>query len=155
MVGLLKRLSGERAIGFIFIFLGAISLVESFRLRPLRMRDAVGDDTFPLILGVVLLALGILKTFVVRGPVRKVVFPKGKVARKIIGSMGMLFVYWAFLGFLGYVISTFLSSVALFRLFGDYRWRTCFLAAVILTTSLYLIFIRFLRMPFPIGIFGF
>ena len=154
MAGLLKRLSGERAIGFIFILLGAISLVESFRLRPLRMRDAVGDDTFPLILGVVLLALGILKAFVLTEVPRKVMFPQGRVARKIIGSIVTLFAYWACLSYLGYVISTFLSAAVLFRFFGDYRWRTCGIAAGILTGTLYLVFIRFLKMPFPIGIFG-
>ncbi|MBI5969242.1 MAG: hypothetical protein HY882_15460, partial [Deltaproteobacteria bacterium] len=87
MGSFLRKISGEQAAGLVFIFLGLMSLVESFRLRPLRMRDAVGDDTFPLILGVVLLTLGILKTFVVKGPSKRVVFPQGKVARKIMGSM--------------------------------------------------------------------
>jgi putative tricarboxylic transport membrane protein len=154
-MGFPKWVSGERATGFIFIFIGIISMIESFRLRSLRMNNTMGDETFPLILGVLFLALGILKTFVVRESGRKVVLPQGKVAWNIIGSMGILFVYWVFLSFLGYVISTFLSSIALFRIFGESRWRFCFLAAFFLTTSLYLLFIHFLQMPFPIGIFGF
>jgi len=155
MPGFLKRMSGQHAAGFIFILLGVLSLAESFRLRPLRMRDAVGDDTFPLILGVVLLSLGILKTFVVKAPAKRVSFPRGKVAGKILGSMATLFAYWACLAYLGYVVSTFLGSGVLFKLFGEYRWRTCLVASTLLTTSLYIIFIRFLKMPFPIGILGF
>jgi putative tricarboxylic transport membrane protein len=155
MSQMMRKISAERIAGVVFIFLGVISLIESFRLRPLRIRDAVGDDTFPLILGVVLLALGILKTFIIREPHRQVTFPRGRLARKIIGSMATLFVYWACLEFLGYLVSTFLCSTVLFKLFGDYRWRTCVIASVLLTGSLYLIFIRFLKMPFPVGIFGF
>jgi len=41
---------------------GRLSLTESLRLRTCASVNAVGDDTFPLILGVVLLVLGILKT---------------------------------------------------------------------------------------------
>ena len=154
-MGLPKWVSEERATGCIFVFLGTISIVESFRLRSFNMYNTVGDETLPLILGTLFLALGVLNIFVVRKSGKKVVLPKGKVAWNIIGSMGILFIYWAFLGFLGYVISTFLSSIALFRLFGESRWQFCFLAAFILTTNLYLLFIRFLKMPFPIGIFGF
>lgn len=155
MSPLMRKVSAERIAGAIFIFLGAISLIESFRLRTLRIRDAVGDDTFPLILGVVLLGLGILKTFIIKEPSRQIIFPRGKVARKIIVSMVTLFAYWGCLEFLGYLVSTFLSSLVLFNMFGDYRWRFCLVASIVTTASLYLIFIRFLKMPFPVGIFGF
>ena len=155
MEGFRKKFSAERWASFIFICLGVMSLVESFRLRPLRMRDAVGDDTFPLILGWVLLTMGILRGFILKESPQKVRFPQGRVARKIIGSMVTLFAYWACLAYLGYVISTFLGSMVLFRIFGDYRWRMCAVASAIFTACLYLLFIRFLNMPFPIGILGF
>jgi putative tricarboxylic transport membrane protein len=104
---------------------------------------------------VVLITLGALKTLVIKEPRRQVTFPQGRLARKIIGSMATLFIYWACLEFLGYLVSTLLCSAVLFRLFGDYRWRTCVLASILLTGSLYLVFIRFLKMPFPVGILGF
>ena len=155
MPPLMRKMSAERIAGAIFIFMGALSLTESLRLRTLRIRDAVGDDTFPLILGVVLLGLGILKTFMIKEPARPIILPRGKVARKIIGSIVTLFAYWGCLEFLGYLVSTFLSSLVLFKMFGDRRWRFCLVASMVTTVSLYLIFIRFLKMPFPVGILGF
>jgi len=45
--------------------------------------------------------------------------------------------------------------VVLFKVFGEYRWIICFIAALLLTFSMYLIFAYLLKMPFPIGMFGF
>lgn len=136
------------------MLLGVVSLLEARRLRPMRMRAAVGDDIFPMILGIVLLILGALMTFVVKTPPLKVDFPKKEVARKMIASLACLFGYWALLPILGYVPSTFVCAALLFHLFGGYRWRTCLAAAVLLTACVYVIFIRFLKMPFPIGVLG-
>ena len=136
------------------MLLGAVSLMEARRLRPMRMRAAVGDDIFPMILGVVLLALGALMTFVVMAPAVMVEFPKKEIATRMIASAACLFGYWALLPILGYAPATFLCYALLFHLFGGYRWWTCFLAAALLTGCVYLIFIRFLKMPFPIGVLG-
>ena len=136
------------------MLLGVVSLVEARRLRPMRMRAAVGDDIFPMILGVVLLLLGALMAFIVKTPAMKVSFPRKEIARRMIASLACLFGYWALLPILGYVPSTFLCSTLLFYLFGGYRLRTCLVAAALLTAGVYLIFIRFLKMPFPIGMLG-
>ena len=136
------------------MLLGVVSLLEAHRLRPMRMREAVGDDIFPMILGVALLILGALMTFVVKAPPPQVQFPEKKIARSMIASLACLFGYWALLPFLGYVPSTFSCSLLLFFLFGGYRWWICLLAGVLLTASMYLIFIYFLKMPFPIGVLG-
>jgi putative tricarboxylic transport membrane protein len=149
---LLKKISAERFAGAIFVLIGTFSIVESFRLRPMRVRGVVGDDTLPLIIGIILLSLGMIQTFVVKAPSTKVVFPKGKVARRVIGSMSILFAYWACLSYLGYMISTFLCSMTLFKLFSNYHWYTILIASVLLTFSMNVIFIYFLKMPFPIGV---
>ena len=154
MFGFLKKISAERVAGAIFILIGIFSIVESFRLRPMRVRGVVGDDTLPLIIGVILSSLGIIKTFVAKPPPTKVVFPKGKVAGRIIGSMGILFAYWACLSYLGYLISTSLCSIVLFKLFSNYHWHTILIASTLMTFSMYLIFSYFLKMPFPIGVLG-
>ncbi len=152
MWGFLKKISAERVAGVIFLLIGIFSIVESFRLRPMRVRGVVGDDTLPLIIGAILSGLGVIKTFLVEPPATKVVFPKGKVAQRIIGSMGVLFAYWACLSYLGYIISTFLCSMVLFKFFSNYHWYTILIASALLTFSMHVIFIYFLKMPFPIGV---
>ena len=154
MAAFLKKMTADRVGGAIFILLGVIALLEARRLRPMRMRAAVGDDIFPMILGVVLLLLGALMAFVVTTPPLKVDFPRKEIARRMIASLACLFGYWALLPVFGYVPSTFLSSALLFYLFGGYRLRTCLVAAALLTAAVYLTFVRFLKMPFPIGVLG-
>jgi putative tricarboxylic transport membrane protein len=154
MAAFLKKITADRVGGVIFMLLGVVALLEARRLRPMRMRAAVGDDIFPMILGVVLLLLGALMAFVVKTPPLKVDFPRKEIARRMIASLACLFGYWALLPVLGYVPSTFLSSALLFYLFGSYRLRTCLVAAALLTACVYLTFIRFLKMPFPIGVLG-
>jgi putative tricarboxylic transport membrane protein len=151
--GFLKKISAERVAGAIFAFIGIFSILESLRLRPMRVRGVVGDDTLPFIIGILLFSLGIIKTFI-KSHTKKVVFPKGKVAGRIIGTIGILFAYWACIIYLGYFISTFLCSIALFKGFSNYRWYTILIASVLLTFSMYLIFVYFLKMPFPIGLLG-
>jgi putative tricarboxylic transport membrane protein len=152
--GLLKKITADRVGGILFMLLGVAAILEGYRLRPLRTRGVAGDDTFPFIIGVILLLLGGLMAFIVKSPPLKVTFPRGPIAWRMVGSLVGLFAYWALLPLLGYIPSTFLISTALFRLFGGYRWGICLIAAALLTSSLYLLFILFLKMPFPIGIFG-
>jgi putative tricarboxylic transport membrane protein len=151
--GFLKKISAERVAGIIFAIIGTLAIIESLRLRPMRVRGVVGDDTLPFIMGILLLSLGISKIFI-KTHTRKVVFPKGKVAGRIIGIICILFAYWACISYLGYFISTFLCSIALFKEFSNYRWYTILIASALLTFSMYLIFVYFLNMPFPIGVLG-
>lgn len=154
MAAFLKKITADRVGGAIFMLLGVVSLLEARRLHPMRMREAVGDDIFPMILGMVLLVLGTLMTFIVKTSPLKVNFPEKEIARRMIASLACLFGYWAILPILGYAPSTFLSSTLLFYFFGGYRLRICLVAATLLTACVYLIFIHFLKMPFPIGVLG-
>ena len=154
MKAFLRKITADRVGGAIFMLLGVVSLLEARRLRPMRMRAAVGDDIFPLILGMALLILGALMTFVVKSPPLKVDFPKKEIAGKMIASLTCLLGYWALLPLLGYTPGTFLCATLLFYLFGGYRWRTCLVAAALLTACVYLVFIYFLKMPFPVGVLG-
>jgi nitrate reductase gamma subunit len=149
-----KKITADRVGGAVFMLLGVVSLLEARRLRPMRMRAAVGDDIFPLILGVALLLLGALMTFVVKTPSPQPAFPARAIARRMLASLASLLAYWALLPVFGYVPGTFLTSAALFSLFGGYQLRTCLAASALLTAGVYLTFVRLLKMPFPIGVFG-
>jgi len=65
----------DRMIGFFFILAGAAAVIESFRLKPLRMRSAVGDDTMPLLVGIALIIIGGFQVIVSRAEQKEVSYP--------------------------------------------------------------------------------
>jgi putative tricarboxylic transport membrane protein len=143
----------DRMIGLFFILAGVVAVVESFRLRPLRMRGAVGDDTMPLLIGIALIILGGLQAILSRQE-KIVSYPPTGLLIRMMLSILVLFLYVALLGPLGYLLSTFLSSIVLFRLFGVYRWWICMSAAAAISIPLWGIFVRILHMPLSTGFLG-
>lgn len=131
---------------------GVLFVIESYRLAPLRMRGTVGDDTFPLVLGLVAISLGVVQAFFVQTKPSAMALPSGKTRYRVIGAFVVLVVYWALIPALGYTLATFACSTALFKIFGFYRWPISLLFSIILTSFLYCVFIWFLSMPFPQGV---
>lgn len=138
----------DRFGGIISIILGVICMLEAVRLYPNRMSTYIGDHTMPAFVGGAFVLLGIIILFA-KGVSFSVEFPKGKLMRAIIGILVLLFVYWFILDYAGYLISTFIISVFLFRLVGSYNWVKSTIYSAIQLAVIYLIFIYWLEMPFP------
>lgn len=149
-----KGMLADRIAGAIAVAVGLIALVEAERLYPLRMRALVGDDTMLWLLGAVMVVLGLLMVFIVKIPPYKVEFPEKKVRLTILVTVGLLFVYCYMISLVGYLISTFLISLGLFKVIGSYRWRVALFSSIVLIAALYGVFILWLNMPFPVGVFG-
>jgi len=144
-------------VGAILVVLGVVSVVEGIRLYALRTQmvagAVVGDDTFPLIIGVALIGLGVAAV-AVKVPTIKVELPAGAVRRQMLAAGGILFGYWLILPYLGYTASTALVSTGLFRAMGRYRWRIALLLGGVTTALLYLLFRVWLLQPLPTGWLG-
>jgi hypothetical protein len=89
----------ERTVtGGVLALLGGVSLFEARRLAALREEmvagAVVGDDTFPWIIGVSLLLLGVYTLFIARWPMTHVRFPAGVERRQLLTSAGALAVYY-------------------------------------------------------------
>ena len=150
-----KWLTADRAGGAVFVLLGILVLAEGWRLFPMRTRGIAGDEAFPLLLGVVMVVLGALLAFVLKPrPRSSASWPKGRQARSMLESAGVLVVYWFVLPYLGFAITTFMATAGLFSTIGNYRWYKCLLFSAILTSAFYAMFIAWLTMPFPVGVFG-
>ena len=153
-----QRKEGKVVGGALFL-LGILSLWEGWRLHALRTQmvagAVVGDDTFPLIVGVVLLLLGAGILFVARLPQVKVARPFGEPRMRMILGAGVLVAYWVILPYLGYTGSTALVSTGLFRAMGGYRWPLALLLGCVTTGLLYLMFRVWLLQPLPTGLLGF
>ncbi|WP_248930759.1 tripartite tricarboxylate transporter TctB family protein [Paenibacillus hamazuiensis] len=142
----------DRVGGIISLIFGAVSLAEAVRLYPAKISMFVGDHTLPGVIGVSLIILGIVMA-VGKGTKFEVVFPERNTIVKMLLVFGLLFAYWFSLQYLGYNISTFIASACLFRMMGSYNYTKCTVYSACLTAALYLIFIYWLEMPFPTGIF--
>ena len=141
----------DRLGGLFSIIFGGIAVAEAIRLYPMRMADFAGDHTLPGFVGVVLIVLGIILLF--KGQAFQVVFPNRNIVFRMVVAIVLLFLYWFLLPYLGYLISTFLISMGLFKVIGGYRILKAAIYSLVATVVLYVIFIWWLNMPFPTGIF--
>ena len=144
----------DRIAGAIFVIMGIICLVEGWRMWPMRTRGIVGDEAFPLVLGCVMVGLGVILALFPTPQKRSVFWPKGRQALVMAEGGAILIVYWLLLRYLGFPIGTFLASAGLFYTIGSFRWHQCLLFSLVLTLVFYGMFVFWLKMPFPIGVFG-
>lgn len=145
----IKQQLMNRLMGGVFILLGASSLFEATRLMQ-QGAGLVGDHTFPLILGILFIISGVYFGFA--KSTASVSFPQGPTLRKMLGSMIILVAYWAAIPYLGYTLSTFLGSSALFKTMGEYKWYLCLFLGAVVAACLHLIFREWLYLPFPSGL---
>jgi putative tricarboxylic transport membrane protein len=154
----LSSVSERRVAGSVLVLLGALALIEARRLSALREEmvagAVVGDDTFPMILGVALVLLGGYVLFLARWRASSISFPAGDVRRRILGSAGVFSGYYFITPYLGYTLSTLLASMALFKTMGAYRWQVALLMGAATTATLYLMFRVWLLQPLPTGWLG-
>ena len=146
-----KNMLSDRVGGLAAIILGIVSTMEGVRLYPLRQSTMVGDHTMPIVLGIVLILLGALM-FIIKQGHFEVVFPPKDIRRTMMISMVLLFFYAFCIEYLGYLISTILVNIGLFRVFGSYKWLKCIVMSITFAICLYLVFILWLKMPFPTGV---
>jgi putative tricarboxylic transport membrane protein len=146
-----EHMLANRIGGIISIIFGGLAISESIRLYPARMGPFVGDHTLPGLVGGAMVLLGLIVMLFVKGESFKVVYPSRKLMVGMLLTLGLLFAYWFLIQFLGYVISTLLVSIGLFKVMGSYSFLKSSIFAALLTACLYLIFIYWLMMPFPTG----
>jgi hypothetical protein len=145
-------------VGGVLVLLSAVSLWEARRLYRLRTNfvagAVVGDDTFPMIVGVALAALGVFMLAWARLPAVEAALPRGPVRARMLAGAGLLVAYAVLVPTLGYTAATALVSVALFGAMGGYRWPVAVALGAVTTGALYLLFRVWLLQPLPSGLLG-
>lgn len=153
------RTADATVVGGILILLGILAVLEGRRLHALRTEmvagAVVGDDTFPIVVGLALFFLGAGAVFGARFPSLKVTFPRGAERTRMLWGAGLLAGYWLILPSLGYTGSTALVSTGLYRAMGGYRWPLAVLLGGVTTGLLYLLFRVWLLQPLPTGWLGY
>jgi hypothetical protein len=151
--------SGDaRVVGALLVVLGGLALYEGRRLAALREAlvagAVVGDDTFPVVVGSALLALGAYLFFVAPPAPARVVLPRGPARVRMLAGAGVLVAYWTLVPWLGYTGGTALAALGLYRWMGGYRWPVALLLGLASTGLLYLMFRVWLLQPLPTGLLG-
>jgi putative tricarboxylic transport membrane protein len=145
-------------VGGVLVVLAAVSLVEARRLYHLRTNfvagAVVGDDTFPMVVGVAFAMLGAYMLAWARLPAVEVALPRAPVGGRMLAGAGLLVAYAVLVPVLGYTAATALVSVALFARMGGYRWPVALVLGAVTTGALYLVFRVWLLQPLPAGLLG-
>jgi hypothetical protein len=116
-----------------------------------------GAGVFPVISGFLLL-LGSVSALWEGLKTRKtesVELPAGSDLRRLLVMLGGILAYLVLLPILGQLISSTIFCFVLIRVLSSLSiWRVA-LYALVMAGSAYLLFVRFLMLPMPVGIFAF
>jgi hypothetical protein len=130
-----------------FLF-GGVTAALALQL-PLGTLRVPGTGLFPLVLGVILMALAGVEAF--RKEATEPV-PEG-ASRRVAIFMGAVVLSVALLQPLGYVASAFLLMLGLLRALGA-RWGVAALIGAGSAAASYVLFVQWLRIPMPAGPLG-
>ena len=155
--GPLKR--KDAAGGIALLLFGLATAVLSVQL-PLGTLRAAGSGLFPLGLGVLLMALAsiFLLTLRVQAPPRDQPAAGTDAVPESPGQvllfLGTSALATLLLGPLGYPVSALVLLVALLWILGVRQWRMNLLISIVTTAVGYLLFVRWLKIPLPMGWLG-
>ncbi|MEJ8548463.1 tripartite tricarboxylate transporter TctB family protein [Brevibacillus borstelensis] len=138
------------------IAIGIAVSLEACRLQAYSPSTYVGDHTLPAVLGILLIVLGaglLFHSFRDKKEERKTDAEGGFQRKSVLPCLLVLLGYGLAIDLLGYVLATFLASIALFRIIGSYKWSSSIAMAIVLTGCLYAVFIVWLKIAFPTGFF--
>jgi putative tricarboxylic transport membrane protein len=119
-----------------------------------------GAGFFPLLTGSVmsLLSAALLMKSILnrdRAGQRENFWLRPASSRKVLFALACLVFYLIALDFLGYIVTTFIFILSLFRWISGKRWTTSLLAALILSVGSYLLFKTGLGVSLPPGMIKF
>lgn len=152
-VSRIQKRKGYLAVGGAGLLLSAGCLGASARL-PFGELARPGAGVFPLLVGV-LLVIGSLSTLwegLRTAPVEQVELPAGRDRLRLLVLLAALFVYIIALPWLGQLVASALFLILLMRVLSDVAWPRVIVYSLIISATLYAVFVRLLNVPMPRGI---
>jgi hypothetical protein len=143
-----------------WLVLGALTVALSLQY-PIGTLRAPGSGLYPLMLGLMLMALAAAHAVRVRlEQPRPAVTPGAPswrlddATRRVLLFVGAVALCTALLQTIGYIASGFLVMLGLLRVFGV-RWGAAALIAALSAVASHVLFVRWLHIPMPAGPLGF
>jgi hypothetical protein len=144
--------SDQAAAGVIIaLALAAYGYTFSFPEVPKALQQGMGPDRYPQLVLSVLVGLCVLLAIEARGKAQ-VRPPPLEPAVVLTAASGMLFIGAVWL--VGTPVAMFLALVALGLLWGERRWPSLLLNAVLLPAIIWGVFVHGLKVPLPTGLLG-
>lgn len=141
----------DRVSGYILLLIGVIGAFSSTQLSMGKFKHP-GPGFFPFGLSVILAALAV--ALILQSPRKEGApapfWPQQTWLRPLMGAVIFL-LYALSLGYLGFILTTFLFLVVWMWAVKRIRWLTIITISIGVTAVLYLIFEYFLEVPLPIG----
>jgi putative tricarboxylic transport membrane protein len=150
-----SRSKGYIVVGAIGICLSVLYLALSFQMPMGRVRQP-GAGVFPVISGFLLLlgSVSALWEGMKQRNSEKVELPAGSDLLRLLAVLGGVLGYLILLPVLGQLISSTLFCFVLIRALSSLSiWRVV-LYAVLMSGAAYVLFVRILMLPMPVGIFA-
>ena len=142
-------MSRDLKSGFFFLVFSSLILYEALRIGPGKLTKP-GPGFLGFCAAIALFALSL--ALVCRG--WKIRETRMTHSQRVILTLAVLFAYSLVLGFLGFIVATFLAVTALFRLQLSRSWWTVLGTSAMVTFLAYLAFGVLLRVYFPVGFLG-
>lgn len=148
---------GERVIGLFLALFGALWIGESLRL-PYASGFAPGSGFLPLWLGAILIGLACLLVYrsfasVTHAPTEEPISRRalGRIAPVVVGlALAVAAVEW-----IGFVVAVTVYLAFLVRVMERRPWSAAIVFSAATAAALFLIFKVWLRVPLPMGPWGF
>jgi putative tricarboxylic transport membrane protein len=151
-----QRANGYRITGGIGLVFSLGYLWMSIQF-PLGEMDQPGAGVWPVIVatGMIVASLITLWEGLQMSKAEKVDLPDVTDRKRILSMVGVLFCYILILPWLGQMITSLLFFILILRILSNLQWLRIFLYSLLMSTTLYVVFITLLSVPMPRGILGF
>ena len=133
--------------GAFLVALGAVALVETFRLRD----GWLGARLMPAVVGASLVILGLAHRAV---PAVAPEWPGPAGGARVVGVLALLTAYVVALPWLGFLPATALLVLPLVRALGGWSWPLTLVTTAAIAVACHVVFKHWLGMPLPPGPLG-
>jgi putative tricarboxylic transport membrane protein len=137
----------DRIAGALLLLAGTGTALEATTFNVAFMTDPVGPKALPFVVAATLVLAG--GRMLVR-PREVVDLPEPSAALRMAGAAAAFLVYAALLPWIGFYLST-TFVVAVLALLYQGPWRGGLAAGLVLSTAIWLLFVRLLALPLPVG----
>jgi putative tricarboxylic transport membrane protein len=138
---------GNRWIGVVLVLAGLAVGAEASTFDVAFLTDPVGPKALPFVVALIFMATG---TFLAIRPGQTTRWPSRSTVIRMTGAIATFVGYALLLAPLGFVPATTLCVTSLSRLFGG-PWRRSLGAALLLSVTLWYLFVWVLGLPLPLG----
>ena len=134
-----------------FLLLGLFAIWETRHINIGNFANP-GAGLFPLLIGVLLVISSLISLWRGHGE-RALQISEATNIRNVLFGIGILLIFRFGLPLFGYTLTTFLMFILLLKIVGDQKWLKTIVYSAMFTSVTYLVFVKFLAIRFPKGIF--